>query len=176
MTGNGVGGKPLMRQDHVIFVACMPARANRGNKGLTPMDLNEKVQELCPHLDHKQAYCQVHRRVLLEGQKARISKKNTVKPQETTTNRTSITISDQCIWNLLVNSELDRIRLNNTGTCPVRKKSFEEVMDYFVFGLDKMIIAADHAGNIHINAAAKKKKHKKILQDRWNEYLFIWYM
>ena len=36
----------------------------------------------------------------------------------------------------------------------------------FVFGLDKMSIAADHAGNIRVIAAANKKKRKKILQDR----------
>ena len=67
---------------------------------------------------------------------------------------------------LLVNSEFEEIWLQNTGTCPVVKKTFGEVMYSFVFGLYEMSIAADHAGNIHINAAAKKKKHKKILQDK----------
>ena len=49
-------------------------------------------------------------------------------------------------------------------------------MDSFVFDLDKMSIAADHAGNVRVIAAANKKKHDSILQDRWDEYLFIWYM
>ena len=56
MTGNGVDGKPLMRKDQVIFVVFISAYANRSNEGIIPMDLTDKVQELCPNLDHKQAY------------------------------------------------------------------------------------------------------------------------
>ena len=112
-----------MRQDQVIFVACISACAYRSNEGLTPMDLNNKVQEMCLHLDHKQAYRQVHRRVLLEGHKAGILKKNTVKPQATKTDRTGITVSNQYRWHLLVNSEFERLWLQNTGTCPVIKKN-----------------------------------------------------
>ena len=164
--GNCVGVKPLMRQDQVLFVACISSRADCGNEGLTPMYLTNKVQELCPHLDHKQAYRQVHRRVLLEGHKARILKKNTVKAQATTTDRTGITVSDQYRWHLLVNSDFERLQLQNTGTCPDSKKTFGEVMDSFVFGLDKMSIAADHAGNIRVIPSANKKKHNNILQDR----------
>ena len=92
--GNVVGGKPLMRQYQVLFVACISARGDRGNEGFTTIDLTNKVQELYPHLDHKQVYIQVHRHVLLEGQKSGILKKNTVKPQATTTNCTGITVSD----------------------------------------------------------------------------------
>ena len=97
MIGNGVGGKLLMRQDQVLFVACIcacAARVDCSNEGITPMDLTKKVQELFPHLDHKQAYRQVHRCVLLEGHKAGILKKNTIKPQATTTNRTGINVLD----------------------------------------------------------------------------------
>ena len=137
MIGNGVGGKLLMRQDQVLFVACISDRADRCNKGLTPMYLTDKVQKLCPHLDYKKAYLQVHRPVLLEGQKAVILKNNTVKIQETTTDRTNITVSYQYRWYLLANSDFEPLRLHNTCTCKVSKKTFGEVMDYFVFGLEK---------------------------------------
>ena len=65
-----------------------------------------------------------------------------------------------------MNSEFERLWLKNTGTCPVSKKTFGDEMDSFVFGPDKMSIAADHAGNISVISATNKKKHEKILQDR----------
>eukprot|EP00978_Attheya_sp_CCMP212_P000306 scaffold593_cov31-Attheya_sp.AAC.1 len=163
--GNGIGPNPLMSSNEVSFMVAVAARADRGNDGLTLKELADKVQELRPDFNRLQASRQVARRVIPEGYKTGILKKGTVIPQATTTDRTGITISDQYRWHLLVDAEYDRLRLKNIGICPVTRKTFGELMDAFVIGLDEMSIAADHAGNIRIVAAANKKKHEKILQD-----------
>ena len=55
---------------------------------------------------------------------------------------------------------------NNGGTCKNTGKTFGELMQHFVLGLDEACIMADTGGNIKIIGADDRKKDENILADR----------
>ena len=129
--GNGIGAKTLMTPDQVGFMGCVYACLEHGNYGLTQMEMTYKVQELCPHINHDQASRQVSCCIFPEGHKVGILKNSMVKPQSTKTDCNSISTSDQYRCNLLIKTDFERLRSNNTGICPISKKKFGEVMNYY---------------------------------------------
>lgn len=152
--------------DDIAFAGAIAARCDRVNNGLNPSEMTHVIQEMRPELSRQQASRQVSRRVLPENARKGVLKPHKVKAQPTTTDRTAITWNQQYRWHLLISSELDFLRKNNTGTCPVTGKTFGELIDHFVIGLDEMCIMANHDGSVSILAAADVKKQEKILQDR----------
>lgn len=57
------------------------------------------------------------------------------------------------------------LETKNTGLCKKSNKSFPWVMEHFIIGLDEMCLMSDAHGDLHVIAAADKKKHEKLLQD-----------
>ena len=97
------------------------------------MELANKVQDLCMHINNEQEYLQVSQRILPERHTAGILKKVAVKPKATTTNFTGITVSYRCRWNLLLNKEFEHPWSNNTSICTISKKLLGEVMNCYCF-------------------------------------------
>ena len=59
MLRNNIGTNPLMTSDQVGFIGCVSSRDDFGNEGLTQIDREEKVQELCSYLNCEKAFCKV---------------------------------------------------------------------------------------------------------------------
>ena len=48
-----------MTSDQVGFIGCVSSRDDFGNEGLTQIDREEKVQELCSYLNCEKSFCKV---------------------------------------------------------------------------------------------------------------------
>ena len=116
-------------------------------------------------MNRKSAQHQMRKYVLPKNDELNILKKTAQKVQATTSKRTNINLAQQFRWHTLVEDQYAWLRETNTGLCPVTKKTFGELMRYFIIGLDKMCIMSDAHGNLHVIASADKKKHEKLLQD-----------
>ena len=93
-------------------------------------------------------------------------KRKTLKVQETRTERTAITYLSQWRWYIFFTSMFNDLRRKNGGLCKNTGKTFGELMQHFVLGLDKACIMADAGGNIKIIGAADRKKNEKIIGDK----------
>lgn len=105
------------------------------------------------------------RRVIPINATEGILKSNLQKPQSTTSDRTNINIAQQYRWHRLIDTEYNNLRTQNTGLCKLSGKSFGEVMDHFIIGLDEMCLMSEENGNASIIGCADKKKHERVLQD-----------
>ena len=88
-----------------------------------------------------------------------------MKVQPTTSDRTNINVAQQYRWHRLVDEEYARLRATNTGPCRKTGKTFGEIIQHFIWGLDEMCLLSDHHGTLYVVACAQKKKHEKLLQD-----------
>ena len=56
-----------------------------------------------------------------------------------------------------MDAEYDFLRENNRGLCAKTKKSFGELMEHFIVGLDEMCIMSDAHGTLRVIGSADKK-------------------
>jgi len=138
MNNHGCGNKPLLSDFDIDFVGQVAARKDLVNERLPRREIIDLIQELDPTIARHKASRQLSRHIVPKGhEKGYI--KGLVKPQTTTTNRTAIIIPQQFWYHMLVGNEYSSMQLNNTGVCPVLKRSFGELMPHFVCWLGRRI-------------------------------------
>ena len=123
------------------------------------------IQELAPDITRLAAHRQIICYVLPENSAALVLKKSARKVQATTSDRTSINVSQQYCWHRAVDEVCDLMRTKNTGLCKLLGKSFGELMPHFIIGLDEMCLMSDCHSDLPVFAASDKKKQEKLLQD-----------
>ena len=79
---------------------------------------------------------------------------------------TAIMHQSQWRWYGFVTGMFNELWNNNVGVCKNTSKTFGELMQHFVFGLDEACIMAYSDGNIRIIGADDRKIHENILADR----------
>ena len=159
-------GKPrLLTDSDVKLAGAVLARADRGNDGYSRKEAADLIQDLNPDINRLAARRQLSNIVLPKNHEAGVLKEAAVKAQPTTSDRTNINVAQQYRWHRLVDQEYDYLRATNTGLCGRSGKTFGEVIEHFIWGLDEMCLMSDHHGNLHVIACAEKKKHEKLLQD-----------
>ena len=164
--GNGERGrKKLIDGENCDFVAETLARQDRCNDGASRKEAIDIIMDIEPDLTRKQASRQLSRVILPVAHANGILKKSLQKVQCTTSDRIAISIPQQYRWHIAVDAEYDFLRENNRGLCAKTKKSFGELMEHFIVGLDEMCIMSDAHGTLRVIGSADKKKHEKLLQD-----------
>ena len=141
-------------------------RSDRGENGMSLLEAMGAIQWVNSTLDRKQAKDLLERRVLPKAYADGKIKRNTLKVQATTTERTAIMYQSQWRWYSFVTSMFNDLRRKNGGLCKNTGKKFGGLMQHFVLGLDEACIMAYDGGNIKIIGAANRKKHEKIIADR----------
>ena len=154
-----------MTTDDVLFAGCVLARADRENDGLSSKEAVDMIQELAPDITQLAAHRQIIYYVLPVNSAALVLKKSARKVQATTSDRTSINVSQQYCWHRAVDEVCDLMRTKNTGLCKLLGKSFGELMPHFIIGLDEMCLMSDCHSDLPVFAASDKKKQEKLLQD-----------
>lgn len=164
--GDGFRGKPrALTNDDVKFFGAVFARADRGNDRLSTKDAVDAIIEYVPGLSRDGARQQLARHILPKNAAAGVLKKTLQKVQATTSDRTNINFPQQFRWHSIVSDVYDKMRDQNTGRCKKSNKSFGEVIQHFIVGLDEMCLMSDMHGNLRVIGAAGKTKHEKLLQD-----------
>ena len=157
------GRKPLISNKTSDVLCEVAIRHDRANMGLTPAQLEDKMQLVAPHLSHKQI--QNHRsRTFRNKHKHRLNPKS-VMPQKTSSRRSQCTVAQQYRWFQTFDRSLDILRAKNTGLCKKSGLPFEEVMEHFLIGLDEACLIADADGNIKILGEFGRRKHEKKVSD-----------
>ena len=145
--GNGVGpNRRLLTDGDINFIADVLVRSDRGNNGTSRLEAMDYIQEVNPTLDRKQAKDLLERRVLPKAYSYGKIKRKTLKAQATTTERTAITYRSQWRWYSFVTSMLNDLRRKNGGLCKNNGKTFGDLIQYFVLGLDEACIMEDAGG------------------------------
>ena len=157
------GRKPLISNKTSDVLCEVAIRHDRANMGLTPAQLEDKIQLVAPHLSHKQI--KNHRsRTFRRKHKHRLKPKS-VMPQKTSSKRSQCTAAQQWRWFQTFDRCLDVLREKNTGLCKKSGLSFEEVMEHFLIGLDEACLIADADGNLKILGEFGRRKHEKKVSD-----------
>ena len=163
--GNGERGKKkLLSDEDVKFAGEVLARQDRANDGYNVQEAMDMLKNLNPDMSRRAASRQLSRRVLPVNHARGILKKKPVKPQATTSDRTNINAAQQWRFHTLVDRVFDELRDANLGKCNKSGKTFGEVFQHFVIGLDETCIMSD-GHTMQIIGSRDKAKHELRLQD-----------
>ena len=157
------GRKPLISNKTSDILCEVAIRHDRANMGLTPAQLEDKIQLVAPHLSLKQI--QNHRSRTFRNRHKHRLKPKSVMPQNTSSKRSQCTAAQQWRWFQTFDRCLDVLREKNTGLCKKSGLSFEEVMEHFLIGLDEACLIADADGNLKILPEFGRRSHEKKVSD-----------
>ena len=143
----------------------MCAWADQANDGLSRKEAIDNIQELNQSISREATSKQLSRCVLPTNAKAGITKSQCQKVQATTSERTNINVAQKFRWHSLVDHIYNLVREKNTGVCSKTGKSFGELIQQYIVGLDEMCLQGDAHGSCTIIGSVDKKKHEKLLQD-----------
>jgi hypothetical protein len=87
-----------------------------------------------------------------------------VKVQATTSDQTNIIAAQQWRWHKLIDQVYDELQDINFGKCKMSGKTFGEVFEHFMIGLDEMCIMSD-GHNMMVIGSRDKAKHELHLHD-----------
>ena len=158
------GKKKLLSEDDVKLAGEVLARQDRANDGYTPQEAKAMIGTLNPNITERAAAQQLYRRIMPVNFAAGILKRKTVKLQATTSDRTNINAAQQWRFHTLVDTVFDELRDANLGKCKKLGKTFGEVFEHFVIGLDETCIMSK-GHTMKIIGARDKSKHELRLQD-----------
>ena len=95
--GNGVRpNRRLLTDGDINFIGDVLARSDRGDNDMSHLEEMDAIQEVNPTLEQKQAKYLLERRVLPKAYADGKIKRETLKVQATTKERTAITYRSQC--------------------------------------------------------------------------------
>jgi hypothetical protein len=114
---------------------------------------------LKPEVNREAARTQLTRQVIPDHHAARILKKKAVKVQAITSSQANINSAQQWHWHKLIDQVYDELQDINLGKCKMSGKTFGEVFEHFVIGLDEMCIMSD-GHNMMVIGSRDKAKHE----------------
>ena len=138
----------MLFDSDVKLTGAVLTRADRGNGGYSRKEATDLIQDLNPNIERQAAQKQLSRVVLPKNHEAGVLKEPAVKAQPTTSDRTNINIAQHYRWHRLVDQKYDHLRATNTGPCRRSGKTFGDVIQHFIWGLDEMCLMNDHRGNL----------------------------
>ena len=156
-------GRPSILSNHQFKVLCQVAIwADRANQGLTPAQLQAKMQTLTPGITMKQA--QNHQRTFKIRHDGRLKCK-AVRAQKTLSKRSQCTVAHQYRWFKTVDQAFKFLRENNTGLCRRTGLTFGEVMEHFIISGDETNLIANPDGEMKTIGEFGRRKHEKKVSD-----------
>jgi hypothetical protein len=115
--GDSAGRPSLLTACNQGFIRNVLARKDQANEGANYQEAVDLVQELDQNLTQEQARHHLSR-TLLKGDTS-IVKSKAVVAQQTTTERSNITVPQQYRWHQNYEHSLDELRRNNTDVCRI---------------------------------------------------------
>ena len=121
-------------------------------------------QELHSGVIRKKESRQLKRNVIKNS--GELIKRRAIKDQKTTTKQCTITITQQYHWHQMTDSLYSFFLKENEGLCMNTGKSFEWVMDSFIFGGEKTYIMDNAIVDLRVIENMDVKKHVNNVDNR----------
>ena len=160
------GKKRLLKSSEVEFLVDLYARVDQVNTEMDRSEVVDVIMEMNQNISQKAVTLHLKRILLPVNAEPGIVRENLVKIQATTSNQSEINLSKQYRWHVLVGGVYNIMRIESTGLGKKSGKSFGEVMQHFIVGIDEMCIMTDAHGDLRVIGAASKIKHEAIIADR----------
>ena len=139
-------------------------RSDRANTVIERRDAVDSIIEFYPYIMKIRASSQVLRRhVIPKNWERVILKPKFQKSQAMSAENNSITLGQQFCWYTLVEKTFNNLQDKSTGRCKKTRKTFGEVVPFFVLGLDDMCIMLDSCSDSKVIVLADKKKHEEMM-------------
>ena len=118
----------------------MCAQSDQANDDLLRKEVIDNIHELNPSIPWVAASKQLSCRVLPENAASHITKAQCQKVQATTSERININVAQQFRWHSVMDHVYNLVRENNTCVFSKTGKSFGELIQHYIVGLDEMCL------------------------------------